>query len=465
LLTPYNLEIRIPSPDSGEAQGDLAFGVVELETGDEDLDARLSESWEGREATIKVGGTYDVGLVSEGSLSFAQFVPILLGTVDRVGWSEGRIVLTLREKLQKLSEPLQSLTYAGTGGLEGTEAIQGLRKPLRFGPQFNIEPVLVKESQQIYQWSSGAVDGVDEVRDNGVALVSDGDVADIEAASAPSGGHYITQNSGGYIRLGGVPDGRITLDGRGDKTGGVYVSTTAEIAKRMATRVGLVDPADFDGASFSGFPDTREVGIGFAAGEEVTAGDAIARLLAGIWGWVSTTRQGTLRIGKFFAPEVMAPAVTITDDTLDEIEEESSLPPAWRVEIEYARNGTPQDSDALSDQLSAADRELYSQPFRLAAYEDAAVKTTHKDARVVRIASYLASSTDAAALAQEIHGVLSVRRRTYRARVERQMFARQPADVADIISADSDLSTGRHLLILSMAEDAAERMNQWELWG
>ena len=459
LLSPYNVEVRIPPPDTAQSVGELAFGVIELESGDEDLDARLAESWEGRQATIKVGGTYHVGRATQGTLTFAQFVPRLRGTVQTVGWSDGRIVLTLREVLQQLREPLQSHVYD-----EGFRvAIQGQRKPLRYGEIFNTEPVLIDEPTQIWQWHDGKVDAVLAVRDQGVALTDAGDVANIFTAGAPAAGTYITQNSGGYIRLGAVPLGRITLDGRGDKTGNVYVNTTAGIAQRMAIRVGLADPADFDGGAFAAFPDASP--IGYVVEEAESAVEAIAKLMAGAFGWLSTTHGGLLRIGRYKNPNASAAVVTITDDTLEEIESETQIPPAWRVEVEYARNWTPQDADALSDALSGEDRELYSQPVRIAAYEDAAIKTTHKDARVVTIAGYQVSASDALALATEVFGVLSQRTARYRARVERQMFQRQPGDVVEVISADADLSAGRRLYVTGVAEDAAERSNDWELWG
>lgn len=463
LLNPYNVEISIPTPDSGAAVGELAFGVLEIESGDEDLDARLSESWEGREATMKVGGTYDVGLATQQTLAYAQFPIVQRGTIQSVGWTDGRIVLALREVQQKLSEPIQANTYSGAGGLNGGDAIKGSRKPLSYGPVFNREPVLVVAATQIWQWSDGMVDAVTAVRDRGVLLINTGDVGDIVAASPPAGGTYITQNSGGYIRLGGEPDGRITLDGRGDKTGGVYVNTTAGIAKRLATRVGIVDPGDFEGGSFSGFADTSEVAYVPEDGE--TALQGIANLMAGIFGWVSTTRTGLLRIGKYKNPAISSPVVTITDDTLEVIEDETQLPPAWRVEVEYARNWTPQDSDALSDQLTVAEREIYSEPSRLEIKEDAAIKTLHKDARVVRIIGYQTTQANALALAIEAFGVLSQRARVYRARVDRQMFQRQPGDVVEVRSADSDLSAGSNLYLFSVGEDAAERSNDWGLWG
>ena len=215
--------------------------------------------------------------------------------------------------------------------------------------------------------------------------------------------------------------------------------------------------------SFSGFADTSEVSYVPDDGESALVG--IAKLMGGIFGWVSTTRTGLLRIGKYKNPALSSPVATITDDTLEAIEDETQLPPAWRVEVEYGRNWTPQDADALSDALSVSDRELYSKPVRLAEYEDAAVKATHKDARVVRIIGYQTTEADAQALAVEAFGVLSQRARVYRSRVERQMFQRQPGDVVNVVSADSDLSAGRHLYVFSLGEDAAERSNDLVLWG
>lgn len=466
LLTPYNIDNRIPAPDDGAAAGELAFGVIELETGDEVLDAQLAQSLEGREVTIKVGGRYHVGRVTEGSLTFAQFQVIQRATISAVAWEDGRILFSLRERLNKLRQQVQTNTYAGTGGLEGTDLVKERRKPLVYGEVFNFEPVLLDPNNQIYQWHDGAVQGVTAVRDKGVALTSEGDVADITATSAPSLGAYKTQNSGGYIRLGQLPeDGRITIDGLGDKTGGTYADDIPTIVRRIGVRAGLSDPADFEYASFGAFPETGPVGIAFRGDEAITALEAMSRLVVGAFGYISQTRSGQLRIGKYTNPDVGSPATTITDDTLLSIRDETVRPPIWKVEVGYAQNWTPQDPDSLAGSLTVDTRDLYATPNKTASDDDASLQTTHPDAQLFQIVSYFADEADAQALATEVLGILGRRARLYTLEVARQMFKVHPGAVIRVDSRDSDLAGGRNLFLVSVAEDASTRLNRWEAWG
>lgn len=465
LLSPYNVQVEIPSPDEGAGSGTIAYGVIELENADGALSSLLSESWEGRVVRIKVGGTYHVGRATEGTLTFDQFVTVMQGTIASVGWSAGRIIIALREGIPELSKPVQSSTYAGTGALEGDDAIRDKRKPLFYGQGFNIEPVLINDALQIYQWHDGPVQSVDAVRDQGVALTLDaaGDVADIVAASTPADGKYITQNSGGYLRLGALPSGRITIDGKGDKTGGVYSDQTAEIARRIGVRCGMAS-GQFELGSFSAYPDTAPVGFGINV-ENAVGRTELAFLFAGSFGWVTQSRIGQLQCDQFQDPNVASPLGSADDSVIDSLEDETLIYPAWRVEVRYRRNYAPQDADALSDSLSVAEREAYSQPYRVAAAEDASVKTANPDARVHVIESHYANESDALALATSILAVLKIRRRVYRMRVERKLFQLEPGGRIFVQSSAADLASGRNLLAIAVAEDGASRICDVVLWG
>lgn len=468
LLSPYNVTLELPRPDElGRALGRLTFGVVEIETADGELDARLAESWEGREYLVKVGGTYDLHRPTEATLAFASFVEILRAAVESAAWEDGRIVLSLREAVAELLQPLQTNAYGGTGGLDGGEALSGQKIPLAWGEVFNAEPVLVDAADLIYQWSDGAVQAVTAVRDNGAALTDAGDVADIEAAPQPAGGTYITQNTGGYVRLGGAPEGRVTLDGQGASTGG-YVNTTPTIARRIAVdRGGLADPQDLDVSSFLGFEVLdRPIGYYYRGDRELTVLDGLGELLAAADGWVAQTRDGRLRIGRHVDPSTRPAVVTVTDDQIEDLEDTSPAPPVWRVDVGYLANWAPQDPDGLAGGLSAEDREAYGLERRTATAEDASVKTTHKDARAVRLESYLQSAADAETLAGEILARLKVRRRAVSARgIFRTLFVRQPGDVVRIVSDAANLAGGANFTITALSEVARERTNDWELWG
>jgi hypothetical protein len=102
-------------------------------------------------------------------------------------------------------------TYAGTGGLEGPPEMRGQYKPRLVGVILNGAPYWLDGPRHIFQIHDGALAAVSAVYDRGMALTYAGDVVDILAAGCLPG-HFITQLSGGFIRLGSNPAGLVTVD-------------------------------------------------------------------------------------------------------------------------------------------------------------------------------------------------------------------------------------------------------------
>src|SRR5690606_9652010 len=77
-------------------------------------------------------------------------------------------------------------------------------------------------------------------------------VPDITVATVGAG-QFKTQLSGGYIKLGSTPSGRITADIQGENAGG-YVQTAPDIIRRIVkTRLGAysLSDADLDNGAFN----------------------------------------------------------------------------------------------------------------------------------------------------------------------------------------------------------------------
>src|SRR5690606_16385768 len=104
------------------------------------------------------------------------------------------------------------------------------KKPLCYGRVLNVTPVFVNSSNLAYQAHDGPVEDIDQVYDNGVVLVFDTDKtgSEFDSYTVPSG-KYATDISRGLFKLGSLPAGMITCDVYGDKTGGIYVHSVADI--------------------------------------------------------------------------------------------------------------------------------------------------------------------------------------------------------------------------------------------
>lgn len=461
LEVPLNFETRIPFPDSLEAVGGIGFGVVEIRNEDGALSYLLQKSWEGRQVDIKYGGILNPGRAGEQRLKLVDYGLALRGTVDGVESDGGRLILRLRDGLGKnLEADLQQNRYDSPAELAGVPI------PLTFGKVENRKCILENAALLRYRVHERAVEGIDEVRIRGTPIgIDDGNVAtqaELNLATILSG-HYLTCHAVGKFRIGNTPDGEVTADVRGDNIGG-YVDTTAGIAMRVGTwKLGLVEADDFEGASFATF--TPAVTTGFAFDDEISGIDALGLIVSRSHGWVRVTSQARIAIGRYVAPESRVPAAELTDDSVSAEADSTGVPPAWRIKVGYRSMGLVQGADSLAALLSAELRQLYSTPFRYVIAEDATIKDVHFDAREVEFLTHFANSADAQSFANELLALFRVRRREYRVRQERGILKRVPGDVIKILSADSDLSTGRHALIVSVAEIGHELASEFGAWG
>lgn len=117
---------------------------------------------------------------------------------------------------QLLNRPVQENSYAGTGDIEGDEAIEGDLRPLIIGAgnvswENQWDPKLIDANKQIYQVNDGP-SRFGRVWDSGVELDRTLDFDDI-FEFIPDPDIVAIDLSQGLIRLGSVPTGRLTVTG------------------------------------------------------------------------------------------------------------------------------------------------------------------------------------------------------------------------------------------------------------
>lgn len=474
LLQPFSYEVRLFDGLEPVGRASQGFGEIVIFNGDGDLDALLALGWSGRPIML-------YRAVSSGARDDATLV--FSGTVDGLEPDEINVVLRLRDRQALLDRPLNASLYAGDGGAEGGEDLNGKRKPVGWGRLFNVAPPLIDSANLVYQLHDGAILAVEDVRDKGVSLDvgSNGatDYANYAAlvGASISAGTYATSLAQGLIRLGGSPDGLVTVDFQGEDDGespDAFIETAGRMVRRIVTTrldtVNLVDPDDLDTAAFAQIEADQPAQLGFWQGPDstLTVGQALDQILASVGAVWWFTLPGLLTVKRLDAPSGTAAEVLTPDDIL----QAPALTmaggvPSYRRKVGWKFNNAVQSADDLAGAVSDADRLLYGQEYRFALTTDAAVLTQHRAAREVETRGLFALQADAdteAARLQTLHG--EPRRVFPVGLVRDDPFDAPLGAVVEIQDFNRlGLSSSKKFVCIGFEANLARAETIWWLWG
>jgi hypothetical protein len=429
-------------------------GSIEILNTDGGIDDVLDYSWDGR--------TVELYRVRSGA-ALADARLTLRGTIERLTWSESKIVMGLRDRHALFQRPLITSAYGGAGDADGDANVIGVLKPQGYGPVINAEGVLINAGLLIWQLHDREIFAVDAVRDKGVALTLAADYASyttLSAASIPSA-HYATCIAEGLVRLADSPAGRVTCDFRGDAVGG-YVDTTADIFRRIVTTrlggVNISDPSGIDTDSFDDLNTAQPAAIQFyTAGQNPSVADVLAQIMTTIGGWYAFTREGLLQVKRLEAPA--NPTFTLDRTNISSADRLSAVrePPSWKERVEWGRPWVIQSGDDLAGSVTAEDRDRSSRQ-HFAEWSDSSIRGEHKLARVVETASLFAFESDAQTEADRLGALWGVVRDVISARPGGQVFLRWPGDVGtlDLDDADGNARYGlpKNVTVIALFENA-----------
>lgn len=445
----------------------IGIGDIVLNNADYGLASLRDYGIDGRDVVVRLG--------TQGAAYPGGFTTVLAGTAQQAEVGASKVTIKLRDKLQLLALPLQATLYAGTNalplGAEGTaDDIKGQRKPLLFGRRYQIAPVLVNTAKLIYQFHDGVAQSVDGVYDQGVALTPGTTRANLAAmeATAPAAGAYDTCLSLGLIRLGASPAGRITMDAKGDATGG-YVETAAEIVQRILTQRCGISSGDIDSAAVTALAAvTYKVGI-YVTGE-ATRQQAVDTVLSAVGGWLAPSRTGIWQMGRLVAPSG-APAYSFTDDDILNLDTQATSDaeaglPIWRVKL----RGLPYSEIARADlagAVSEADKARLQQPWREVTASDSSVQTKYLLAPEMVRDTSIQDATDLATEAARLLALHKVRRDFVEARVA--LTATNAAiDLGAVVRLTTErlgYSSGRDFIVVGIDANASRKRLTLDLWG
>jgi len=458
MIQPFRYASWIPIPGSLESRGHVDSGGIVIENGDGEMDDILEKNWIGQTVEIKVGLKNAV---------FSTFETLFSGLAKNLSWDDAAITINIQDKSLLLERLVQTDFYAGTGGLEGTAELEGKPKPRALGPLFNVAPPIVDPTSLILQLNDGQIEEVTAVRDKGVALVFDADVADITTAT-PGANEYSTSLATGYIKLGTSPNGTITVNFKGDKLGGTYVETGTDIIRRLVTDYGPLAASDIDEDSFTLVESNRAYPVGVWTGTEpVTFETLVSQIMASLDGWHIFSYQSKLRVGIYTDPDSQPTQGEITDvDYKDgSLTRHETREVMWRLGVAYQKNWMPQQGDALAAAVSAADKLLYSQENQYKYSSSSVLKDVRPEARDERLDSFLATDTDANELSADMFRRYRGARHVYSLTLLNKLFNFEVGNVITLTSSKFGLDAGKAFYIFGVDRDIESREVILSLWG
>jgi len=464
----FERTIFAPARLGGRQQTDSGF--IEINNADGELDFLQNYDFGGRAITQLVG--------DENSLLLSEFQLLLEGQVQVAEFTRTSLRLRVKGNSFNFDVPFQEVTYlgdnVGSTGIEGTALdIKGRPKVKSYGEFKNRRLVLLNEATLIYAFNTGESEAVDKISDNGIELDKDtsvgtsGDFATLNglknATIAP--GEYITSLVLGLVRLESAPAGEVTIDGKGDKAGGVYVNTVADIIERVATdQAGFTD---FDTAAFTALNSAKPDIVGLYITDPTEVNKIFNELITAVGGFWHTKRDKTLTVGVFEIPSGV-PVDTFTDNRIKAIAkitppDKNKDIPIFKCIVKYQEIFT-QQRDGLAGAVTEAERAFLENKFRNTEAVDLAVKAIFLKADELIIETPLQFAVDAQALADETLLILKEKITTIQVRVTSKAFALDINEVVRILHPRFGLSLGLDFRIIRLQENVATNTVIMDLW-
>lgn len=440
-------------------------GELELANTDGEYDFLIQTfAIDGRAIVVKVGREGD---------NYDNFYTIFNGTASDWIVQEDVVKIKLVDNGYLLDVTVQPNLYAGTGSLEGTADLKGKRKPRCFGFVKNISPPLVIPTSLVYQVNDGSVSAISAVYDRGSSLTFNADFATsalLLAATIPAG-NYATCKALGLFRLNTAPTGTVTADVSGDNSGTGFVSTSADIVRRiLSSTSSIADPLGLYVPSFTSVNTAQPADIGYyvAPDDTNTIADAISNIMGAIGGWGGFRRSGQFEVGIFLTPNnTQTNALFDRTDVLQISREalpSALTPPPYRFRCAYQHNWTVQTDVAGS--VGATRTSFLAQTDRYSDSIDLTIKTDHPFAHDRDpIPSYFNNQADAQTESDRLLTLYRTKAALYRFTVGVQPFILDLGDIVNLTYPRWDLTVGRNLRVVEMTEHAADNTIEVVAYG
>lgn len=425
--------IRSAMADVLRGRSLVSFGDLDIDNSGGLRDSWLLDAWDGRSLRIFLG---------DASWPKADFRQLFNGVAEDIqARDNATLTLRLRDRQRLLDVPMQTTFVGGSG----SAVFQ--RIPIGYGEVKFAEPVLIDAATNTYQLHDGQIQSIDAVYIDGAATAA-----------------YTADLANGKLSLAAAPTGRVTVDFKGSKTGGVYVSSTSAIVQRIVQERAGWSTSDIDAASASQFATDAPGVVGIYVTEDHrTVLNVLDELITGAGGYYTIDRDGKLVMGLFKAP-AGTPAVTLVDDDIEQggIELLRREVPVKSVRIGYARYFTLLDTTALTG-LSASARQRMADEYLIARATTGSTNYLLAQHGDIQPSCYV-NSSDATSEATRQAALWGVLRRVFRVS---GFMAAQRVRLGDVIGLDFSrygLSGGVPAVVVGLQESLTSGSMELEVF-
>lgn len=410
----------------------MTIGEIGISNADGAFDAWLTYVWTNRPVAMLFG---DVRWAR------SDYRAIFTGVSADIGnKSRDSVNLKIRDNMERLNVAISEHL------LGGTTASQNTIVPLAFGEIVNISPLLIDPTNLQYQVHDGQINGLIEVRDNGVPIAND----TLGWAAAT------VDLVHGTFKLTSAPAGTITVSFQGDANSGYgYAGTVAGIVKRIATGYCYAGNrfanSEIDLANFAAFDAAHPQPVGLSVTGSTNGISAIQQVTSAIGAQLTTSRAGLLQLQQLdFANLVPTFDIKPQHMAFHSITPAAREPVSASVWLSFCQNQTQQTN--LTTSLPAEALSLMGLPYLDARAEDATTKALYKlTAEPTIETTFLLRRTDALAEAQRRLNIRKVPRTTYQFDAFAPLFQLTLGQAVRLFHSRFNLSAGATGLVVSMS--------------
>lgn len=326
--------------------GTLSWGDIELDNYDGVRDDWLNYIWKNKTIKVFIG---DMAWVR------TDFKLIFDGVIEDISCRDRQSMnILLRDKMQLLNTTMSDAVLGGTTSNKDRSI------PLCFGECHNVTPLLVDPVNLLYQVHNGEIEGIIEVRDDGVPVTVT---------------KYL---STGKFKLVNSPVGTITASVQGAKFSGGYYNTVGNLVQLITQNYGKTPlvSTDIDTTSFINFESSNTQPVGIFLDDKTDVISVVSELAKSVGAVVLFSPEGRLQIKKIDLTSPIATRSITDSDILYEslnINEKPSVIAA--VNLNYCKNYTVQSS--LETGIPAEHIQMFAKEWLEASASDATVATQY----------------------------------------------------------------------------------------
>jgi hypothetical protein len=410
----------------------MGYGSLEISNVGGIYDNYLGYVWNKRPVKIYLG---------DPAWPKSDFVLIFDGLIQELtAPSESTLSFSVFDKLQRLNTPITEKTLKTTNYSQNT---QDTVLPLLFGECFNVSPLLVDNGStadggQVYMIHDGGIQGIIEVRDNGIPITVDPNL------------------STGTFELLTQPYGTITCSAQGDTT---YTNTVAGIIQKLVTEYGTTENQfQVSELALTEFTNTSPVGLYCSDRRNIleACSELAKSVNANLICPTITVSNGTVSTSKLrlveIKPATGTPAYYLNDNNMlvDSLSISEMFAVKPSIKLAYCKNYTVQSTVAAG--LNPVSK--FEDEYIFVSAVNEAAKTLYRDSGdTVEEATLLITTASSQAEADKRLALWQQQRFIVTANYLPELIFVQLGDIVHVQTARFGLSNGKLGMVYSITRD------------